>query len=413
MVLPLLATILGASAGAAAPLPAACAQALDGFCGNITDWPGGDECFNSVKKRHPSFTRFYAACTAPGKEWRCYSPYSLASGSKTADTPIMQRKYSTGPDFCTPSHHAGDNGLADIFYAAPCPGVRPPPPPPAEPDNHTLVFPTHGSDIPSLAYVPPGAPGAHATMGTLVAFKQQRAIGEPWARTSTDHGKTWLAKTNPAEQAGLPAAAGRHSVYCCSQSVYDGRTQSIVLQFGNSTGMKGGCDLGEEALGGVLQLRSTDAGKTFGDFENVQQQIERRLPVPPSRPGSPPGSCLAPTSGQGTVMRPVDGKYGGRLVFCAVQNAYQGDVPVWSDDGGKTFSFSTGVYIKGLDECSIAQATNGSLMLVARNCFNANYRTCGMRRRRRLARGLARPNDHVRANGNKFLAASWSHDGIS
>ena len=32
-------------------------------------------------------------------------------------------------------------------------------------------------------------------------------------------------------------------------------------------------------------------------------------------------------------MRPVNGKYGGRLVFCAVRNAYEGDTPVWSDDG--------------------------------------------------------------------------------
>ena len=36
-------------------------------------------------------------------------------------------------------------------------------------------------------YAPPGAPGAHSVLGTLVAFKQQRqSDGEPWARTSTD-----------------------------------------------------------------------------------------------------------------------------------------------------------------------------------------------------------------------------------
>jgi len=90
--------------------------------------------------------------------------------------------------------------------------------------------------------------------------------------------------------------------------------------------MKGGCDLGVEALGGVFQMRSTDAGKTFGDLVNVQNQLKKHLPVPPSNPGADPGTCLAPTSGQGLVMRPVNGKFGGRLVFCAVQNAYQGDV---------------------------------------------------------------------------------------
>ena len=67
----------------------------------------------------------------------------------------------------------------------------------------------------------------------------------------------------------------------------------------------------------------------------------------------------------------------------------EGDIPVWSDDGpqpspqaplphsnrlpvcsgGKTYSFSTGVYKPGMDECNIAQAANGSLMLIARNCW--------------------------------------------
>ena len=49
----------------------------------------------------------------------------------------------------------------------------------------------------------------------------------------------------------------------------------------------------------------------------------------------------------------------------------EGDIPVWSDDGGKTYSFSTGVYKPGMDECNIAQAANGSLMLIARNCWCA------------------------------------------
>ena len=110
------------------------------------------------------------------------------------------------------------------------------------------------------------------------------------------------------------------------------------------------------------------ARATWGSYINVQDQLRAaKPPVPvPSN-----GTCLNPTSGQGLVMRPVNGKYGGRLVFCAVRNAYEGDIPVWSDDGGKTYSFSTGVYKPGMDECNIAQAANGSLMLIARNCWCA------------------------------------------
>jgi hypothetical protein len=100
-----------------------------------------------------------------------------------------------------------------------------------------------------------------------------------------------------------------------------------VLQFSNSTSVAGGCDINVEQLGGVLQVRSTDRGQTWSDFNNIQAQLD--FPKKPL-------NCLAPTSGQGLVMRPVNGKYGGRLVFCAVRNAYQGDVPVWSDDNGKT-----------------------------------------------------------------------------
>ena len=107
----------------------------------------------------------------------------------------------------------------------------------------------------------------------------------------------------------------------------------VVLQFSNSTSIKGGCDIGVEQLGGVLQVSSSDAGQSWGQFVNVQKQL--KFPKKPS-------NCLAPTSGQGIVMRPtVTGKFGGRMVFCAVRNAYEGDVPVFSDDGGKTYNYST------------------------------------------------------------------------
>jgi hyaluronoglucosaminidase len=79
-------------------------------------------------------------------------------------------------------------------------------------------------------------------------------------------------------------------------------------------------------------------------------------------------------------MRPVSGKYGGRLVFCAVtavhtSKIFQGDLPIYSDDGGRTFNFSRDLHVpstRGLDECNIAQAANGSLFLIARNNACAN-----------------------------------------
>jgi hypothetical protein len=109
-------------------------------------------------------------------------------------------------------------------------------------------------------------------------------------------------------------------------------------------------------------------------------------------------------------MMPVDGKYGGRMMFCAVQNAYQGDIPVWSDDGGKTFNFSAGVYKKGMDECSIAQTANGSLLLIARNCHSSNLRQCRMRRQ--LATGNEQDPDRTGGPiGSHTFAVSMSHGG--
>ena len=50
--------------------------------------------------------------------------------------------------------------------------------------------------------------------------------------------------------------------------------------------------------------------------------------MPAGGPGLSGGTCLGPTDGEGLIMRAVNGKYGDRMVFCAVRNAYQGDIPV-------------------------------------------------------------------------------------
>ena len=47
-------------------------------------------------------------------------------------------------------------------------------------------------------------------------------------------------------------------------AVYDPRARTILLQFTNETAEKpGGCDNDAEQLGGVLQLSSTDGGRTY------------------------------------------------------------------------------------------------------------------------------------------------------
>jgi hypothetical protein len=262
------------------------------------------------------------------RKWRCYSPTDLQGDPST--TPIMQRSYVKGADYCT-----NFGGQLETLLHKCDPAWAPPPPPPCPPNERcpSMVFP--GGGIPSLTFIPPAAAADGDANGTLIAFSEYSAPcpGAPTAtcslgaKRSTDGGASWSPASFPADEATKLPTPGAHSHWCCPQSLWDSATKSVVLQFSNSTSVAGGCDINVEQLGGVLQVRSTDRGQTWSDFNNIQAQLD--FPKKPL-------NCLAPTSGQGLVMRPVNGKYGGRLVFCAVRNAYQGDVPVWSDDNGKT-----------------------------------------------------------------------------
>eukprot|EP01052_Picozoa_sp_SAG31_P028681 SAG31_NODE_2789_length_5089_cov_4.516433_3_plen_286_part_00 len=169
----------------------------------------------------------------------------------------------------------------------------------------------------------------------------------------------------------------------------------------------------------MLQIKSSDLGQTWGDYRNIQDQI--RFPRARSGTGDARnGDCLAPTSGAGVVMRPdQNGRYGGRLVFCAVVNAYQGDVPVFSDDHGRTYNFSKdlsadGPFGVGLDECNIAQAANGSLFLIARNCEFENSLSCGMLQaqahhpNRASAKSFSPGNHHFRYSRSDDGGEHWT-----
>eukprot|EP01048_Picozoa_sp_COSAG05_P031058 COSAG05_NODE_11135_length_529_cov_0.711628_1_plen_63_part_00 len=46
-----------------------------------------------------------------------------------------------------------------------------------------------------------------------------------------------------------------------------------------------------------------------------------------------PSLCLDPVNANGIRLR-ADGPHPGRLLFTATHNAYEGDIIVWTDDGG-------------------------------------------------------------------------------
>lgn len=53
-------------------------------------------------------------------------------------------------------------------------------------------------------------------------------------------------------------------------------------------------------------------------------------------------------------------------MLVATQNAYHGDVVVWSDDHGKRYSCTMDLHKSGMDEGSIAELRNGSVMAILR-----------------------------------------------
>eukprot|EP01052_Picozoa_sp_SAG31_P032802 SAG31_NODE_3634_length_4036_cov_10.699517_7_plen_246_part_00 len=162
------------STDAPQPVPSKCATQLDAFCANET----GIEkiCYNSIKTRNRTIPLLAGYSYGAGDhhaEWRCYSPDDLHPAHATVDTPIMLRRYTSGPDYCSDA----TGQLLSIMLSCD-PSWKPPSPYPGFPLPLT-VFP--GGAIPSLAYVP-----AATGNGTLLAFAQyQGSLGQ---RRSTDLG---------------------------------------------------------------------------------------------------------------------------------------------------------------------------------------------------------------------------------
>lgn len=311
-----------------AQMPSRCDMALDDFCGNATQ-PDLRSCYALLRRRGkklPMVAGLSGPCYIPGHctpRWHCYSPSDLV-GPDPGSLPVTQRRFNG--HMCWPNGTSVCNCSRSLLQVLDkCEG----------PHGGAVEVFQSVAVIPALVFSPPTP---LLRNGSLVAFSEGcggAPRGALCSRHSTDHGKSWSKVVHPVSAAGLPTRPGPNSGWAQPQAAYDPRARAILLQFTNETSEKpGGCDNDAEELGGVLQISSSDGGITWGGFRNVQQQLVAAAASSDPVKGRELLSCLAPTSGQGLSMRPVDGKYGGRLVFCAVRNPYHGDVPVWSDDGG-------------------------------------------------------------------------------
>jgi hypothetical protein len=183
------------------------------------------------------------------------------------------------------------------------------------------------------------------------------------------------------------------------QQVYDTRTARMLLTLGNGTQPIPHASTCESH--GVVQLSSIDRGLHWSSkVENISSLLLGET------------SCLAPTGGIGLQLREGSPWAAGRILWAMAQNAYQGDVIVWSDDGGQSYNHSDTLHSKGLDEWQMVELNNHSTFAIIRNCANAsgNLDGCHMLDTREIQTA----GKHLKAvslstDGGNTFSKPWLH----
>jgi hypothetical protein len=175
---------------------------------------------------------------------------------------------------------------------------------------------------------------------------------------------------------------------------YDHASETVMLFYTQRvpTPQGEGCDAGELNENGFWLINSTDGGSSWSAPRDVQATLR-------DKPTFSAKGCMAPNAGQGVQLRPGS-PHAGRLLFGGQSDSYNGSVVVFSDDGWH-YDWTDSLHKSGLDECSLAQLPNGSVMAIMRNCHGQQ---CQLRRQ---------PADEMgaRAVGSKRFVYAVSTDG--
>eukprot|EP00039_Didymoeca_costata_P001306 m.51413 g.51413 ORF g.51413 m.51413 type:complete len:404 (-) comp10733_c0_seq2:19-1230(-) len=251
-----------------------------------------------------------------------------------------------------------------------------------------------GCDEPSLLYIPPSTDNVNGTLLAVCgAIPAKSGLGRAIVlRRSIDLGVSWSNITFPLLPFSNPVNVG---TFFQSMLTYDPRAGLAILTVGNITDHVNSCGNGgsTEDENGILQVTSADRGLSWTSPPlNVNKYL----------PGAP---CMAPTTGHGVFMgnsnTPAHLK--GRVLMVGVNNAYHGDVIIYSDDDGKTYNFSTALHEQGYDEGSIAQLPNGSLAIIMRNCMPGTPNCQMMQSRNKVSGG----------GGKRFMWSVSDDGGVS
>ena len=373
--------------------PATCAAELDAYCANESD-PELTSCYALMRATHrriPMVAAFSGDIKHAEQIWRCYSPTDIRNW--TPGMPLMQRQFFNHNNSCTaPDCCCTAPALRTILHQCD-PGWEPPPPPPT--DNETGIpifapeskprtpgepFWSHYGNAVSLLFVSTSlnetsfSEREHTLLnghrGVLIALtlasgtvsrggNSSFPVEVPVIRRSSDGGISWGEQIFPL---GRPRPGDR---WLPMQQLYDTTSQTLLLTLGNGTTPIPRALTCESH--GIIQLSSTDQGLHWHEDGSISAQLSGET------------TCLAPTGGVGLQLR-EGSPWAGRLLWAMTQNAYQGDVVVWSDRGGRSYNHSDSLHIAGLDEWQMVELANHSILAILRNCADAagNIHKCHM-----------------------------------
>jgi sialidase-1 len=302
------------------------------------------------------------------KAWRCYA----ANNTNAAHT-----KYTGGVCYCTRPE------LAQVLckclnstsgQCAPKPLPPSPAPPPLLPlANSTYVvfnesFSPPGSRGPVNCYRIPAV--VESADGTLVAMAEARigkfspdgktllhsscsdcVVNGIAQRRSTDGGRHWGAYTWAVSDHSTDLSRPHMDIGGNPSLLLDRKNGKLILQF-----VRGLLDKKTQAQScnpatTNWQQESTDSGKTWSKPVDISRFL-----------GNWAGSLVGPSNG----IQLRHARHANRLVWCGHWGVYNSTQVWYSDDGGATYTLSATVF-DYMDECTLAELSDGRVYLNMRN----------------------------------------------
>eukprot|EP00035_Acanthoeca_spectabilis_P028159 m.469430 g.469430 ORF g.469430 m.469430 type:complete len:494 (+) comp28558_c0_seq1:69-1550(+) len=301
------------------------------------------------------------------RQWRCYAANNTVDGH----TKFIGR----GDCYCT-----RDQELAAelcLCNRSTCRHPPPSPPPPLPFDNSTYVV-FNSSISPPEARAPVACYRVVTIVQTqraLVAFAEAR-LGHRVANTSRiesscadcvingiamrrslDGGRTWGPYMWAVSDQSTDPSRPDMDIGGNPVPVYDATANKLILQFVRGLRNK------------QTQSQTCNPALTNWQTESFDDGLTWSRPVEISSFLGPwAGSLVGPATG----IQLTDPKYKGRLVFCGHWGVYNSTQVWYSDDHGATYTLSSTVF-ESMDECTLAELSDGRVYLNMRNNHYPNY----------------------------------------